>query len=150
MVRAYAAATPTEVVPNGVDLEFFAPSDKPVDPRTVVFNGTLDYRPNLDAVQHLVDDVWPLVLKRCPDARLDDRRNASAEDRQRLQRPSVKLTGQVPDVRPYLESAAVVAVPSGWAGGPASRSLKASRWGRRSCRLLSAAKASRCETASIC
>jgi glycosyltransferase involved in cell wall biosynthesis len=117
VVRAHAPATPTVVVPNGVDVDVFAPSDEPVEPNTVVFNGTLDYRPNLDAVQHLLDEVWPLVLNRCPDARLSIVGYASPDDVRRLQRPGVVFTGLVPDVKPYLRRAAVVAVPVRMGGG---------------------------------
>jgi glycosyltransferase involved in cell wall biosynthesis len=117
VVRAQAPATPTAVVPNGVDVDVFAPSDEPVEPQTVVFNGTLDYRPNLDAVQHLVDEVWPLVRGRCPEARLTIVGYASQDDVRRLQRPGVVFTGLVPDVKPYLRRAAVVAVPVRMGGG---------------------------------
>jgi glycosyltransferase involved in cell wall biosynthesis len=117
VVRAHAPGTPTVVVPNGVDIDMFAPGDEPVEPQTVVFNGTLDYRPNLDAVAYLVDEVWPLVVERCPGARLSIVGYAGPDDVRRLQRPGVVFTGQVPDVRPHLRRAAVVAVPVRMGGG---------------------------------
>ena len=51
------------VVPNAVDLDYFAPSGGAVDAHTLIFNGTLNYRPNVDAVRYLIDDIWPLVRR---------------------------------------------------------------------------------------
>jgi len=117
VVRAHAPNTPVAVVPNGVDLEAFRPGIAPPAPRTVVFNGTLDYRPNLDAAHHLVDEIWPLVTRRCPDARLTIVGRGDRAEIKRLRRPGVMVTGEVRDVRPYLEAAAVVAVPIRMGGG---------------------------------
>jgi sugar transferase (PEP-CTERM/EpsH1 system associated) len=117
VVQAIAPRTPTAVVSNGVDTEFFSPGDEPEESRTVVFNGTLAYRPNVDAVHHLIDDVWPLVLERCPDAVLKIVGRADPSEVRRFTRPGVIVTGEVPDVRPYLHSATVVAVPIRIGGG---------------------------------
>jgi glycosyltransferase involved in cell wall biosynthesis len=117
IVRAAAPRTPTAVVPNGVDLEYFSPSSDPVVPRTLVFNGTLEYRPNLDAAYHLVQEIWPLVRDRCPDAELAIVGRAAEADIRRLRRDGVLVTGEVPDIRPYLQRAAVVGVPVRMGGG---------------------------------
>jgi polysaccharide biosynthesis protein PslH len=117
IIRAYAPSTPIAVVPNAVDLDTFAPSAAGVEPGTVVFNGTLDYRPNVDAAQHLVEEIWPLVLNRYPKARLTIVGRGQEADLRRLRRPGVTVTGEVPDVRPYLTRAAIVAVPVRIGGG---------------------------------
>jgi glycosyltransferase involved in cell wall biosynthesis len=116
-VRACAPSTPTAAVPNGVDLEYFAPWTGDVQPNSVVFNATLDYRPNVDAVNHLVEDVWPLVQARSPSAQLWIVGNAPEREAQRLRRPSIEVLGRVPDVRPYLGGAQVVVVPVRMGGG---------------------------------
>ena len=117
IIRAHAPDTPTAVVPNAVDLDAFAPSAASVEPATVVFNGTLEYRPNVDAAQHLVEEIWPLVLNSYPEARLTVVGRGQEADLRRLRRPGVTVTGEVPDVRPYLRRAAVVAVPVRIGGG---------------------------------
>jgi sugar transferase (PEP-CTERM/EpsH1 system associated) len=116
-VQAAAPATATAVVANGVDLDYFAPWTGECQPYSVVFNATLDYRPNVDAVNHLVDDVWPLVLADCPSARLVLVGSAPPREIERLQRPSIDVVGRVPDIRPYLGRAQVVAVPIRMGGG---------------------------------
>lgn len=117
IVRRHARQTPVGVVPNGVDTEYFTPGAGGGRPRTVVFNGILTYRPNVDAARHLVDEIWPLVRARHPDARLTLVGRAGADDRARLTRPSVQVLGEVADIRPYLRDAAVVAVPVRIGGG---------------------------------
>jgi len=71
----------------------------------------LDYRPNLDAALFLVDEVLPLVRETHPDARVTIVGRSDPAELKQVQRPNVEATGEVPDVRPYLERAAVVAVP---------------------------------------
>jgi glycosyltransferase involved in cell wall biosynthesis len=117
IVRREAPMTLTAVVPNGVDTERFRPEPGAVRPRTLVFNGLLQYRPNLDAALWLVDEIWPRVVARCPDARLAIVGRGEPADLARLERPGVEVTGEVPDVRPYLHAAAVVAVPIRMGGG---------------------------------
>jgi glycosyltransferase involved in cell wall biosynthesis len=104
-------------VPNGVDLDFFSPRDLTPERQTVVFNGVLDYRPNLDAAHHLVDEIWPLLAERFPDAKLSIVGRGEPADLRRLSRAGVAVTGEVPDLRPYLASAAVVVVPIRMGGG---------------------------------
>ena len=117
ILRERAPFTPVSVVPNGVDLRYFSPSHAQVEPETVVFNGILTYRPNLDAARHLIDEIWPHVQRRQPAARLTIVGRAPAEEVERLRRPGVEVTGEVPDIRPYLAKAAVVAAPVRIGGG---------------------------------
>jgi glycosyltransferase involved in cell wall biosynthesis len=116
-VKAIVASTPTAVVPNGVDLDYFAAWTGETRPYSVVFNGVLNYRPNLDAATHLVDEVWPLVLERCPPARLVLVGRAPDRTAEALRRPTVDVVGSVPDIRPYIGGAEVVAVPIRMGGG---------------------------------
>ena len=111
VVRATAPETPTAVVPNGVDVDYFKPSPREREPGSIVFNGVLDYRPNLDAALFLVDEVLPLVREKHPNARVTIVGRSDPTELKQVQRPNVEATGEVPDVRPYLERAAVVAVP---------------------------------------
>lgn len=116
-VRTAAPRTPLAVVPNGVDLEYFSPAGSPVQPRSLVFNGIMTYRPNLDAALYLLDEVWPHVRDACPDARLTivGRGTQSALGGRR--QAGVDLFDEVPDIRPHLQHAAVVAVPVRIGGG---------------------------------
>jgi sugar transferase (PEP-CTERM/EpsH1 system associated) len=130
IVRELAPQTPTAVVPNGVDIDYFRPGEKDVEPRTLVFNGLLKYRPNLDGAAYLVEEVWPLVLRSCPDARLTIVGRGDAPDLERLRRPGVSVTGEVDDIRPYLQRAAVVTVPIRLGGGTRFKVLEGLAMGK--------------------
>jgi sugar transferase (PEP-CTERM/EpsH1 system associated) len=111
MVHRLAPGTPAATVPNGVDVDYFSPDPVEVETDTLVFNGVLDYHPNLDAVEFLVQEILPRVRARRPQARvkLVGRGDLAALERFRV--PGVEVTGEVPDIRPHLQRAAVIVVP---------------------------------------
>ncbi len=111
-VRAHAPSTPHARVPNGVNTGYFAPAPLPETPRTIVFAGLMNYPPNVDAATWFSDAVLPLVVARHPDVRfriVGDK--PTPEVRALADRPSVDVTGRVPDVRPYLADSACMIVP---------------------------------------
>jgi glycosyltransferase involved in cell wall biosynthesis len=102
---------PTVVVPNGVDLEHFQPTDRPRDPTSIVFTGSIDYRPNTDAVTYFVREIFPQIIQGHPDATFMVVGMRPPEQVKSLAGRNVIVTGQVPDVRPYLARASVVIAP---------------------------------------
>jgi polysaccharide biosynthesis protein PslH len=111
VVRQEAPGTPTAVVPNGVDLEYFSPGRDQSEDGRIVFTGLLTYRPNLDAARHLVDDILPRIRERHRSATLTIVGGGRDPDLNTLRRPGVTVTGWVTDVRPYLRRASVVVAP---------------------------------------
>lgn len=59
------------VVANGVDLNFFSKVKKhlPTEP-TVLFVGTFKWLPNIEAVDEIVNRIWPFVIAKLPSAKL--------------------------------------------------------------------------------
>jgi glycosyltransferase involved in cell wall biosynthesis len=109
---------PITVVPTGVDTEQYqvAPSVSGRPP-LVVFTGSMDWEPNIDAVEYFCRDIWPGVLAAFPDARFQIvGRNPHPRVR-RLASATVEVTGTVPAVTDYLRSATVVIVPLRIGGG---------------------------------
>jgi glycosyltransferase involved in cell wall biosynthesis len=72
------------------------------EPATVVFVGTLDYPPNVEAVTRLVCDVLPLVRARVPAARVVLAGRRPTEAVQALAREGVEVLGDVPDTAAVL------------------------------------------------
>jgi glycosyltransferase involved in cell wall biosynthesis len=116
------------VVPNGVDLAAALPL--PGVPRdSVVFVGSLDWRPNTDAALELAREVWPLAAPRLPGCRLVlVGRNPPAAVRAETG-PSIQVTGNVPWVAPYLASAFATAVPLRSGSGTRLKLLEAAAAG---------------------
>jgi glycosyltransferase involved in cell wall biosynthesis len=109
----------TTVVPNAADVDFYQPrsADPPPDGRTVVYFGLLSTVPNIDAVIHFVQDVWPRIAEARPDARFKIIGGRPPPSLLALAGPQVELTGFVPDLRPHLAAAAAVVVPLRLGGG---------------------------------
>ena len=110
-----------EVIPNGVDVEYFSSLPKNVPEKcshlskgkTVIFVGTLDYGPGEMAVKYFCNEILPILHKKDPDIcfiavgqnppaflnRMADRDNR------------ILVTGRVSDIRPYVASALIFVVP---------------------------------------
>ena len=101
------------VVPNGVDTDYFRPVPGNAKPESLVFSGSLDWRPNVDSLLYFLDEIWPLIRAAFPGATMAAvGRNPSASLRARIEKqPSVMLRASVEDVRPHIKGAAVCVVP---------------------------------------
>jgi glycosyltransferase involved in cell wall biosynthesis len=108
--RRISPHTPTHVIHNGVDTDYFRPMGSPKRRRSVVFEGNMNFNPNVEAARFLVLEVLPLLQSRGPvDVYLVG--NHPAPDVLALQGDRVHVTGYVDDVRPYLDQAAVFVCP---------------------------------------
>ncbi len=119
LTARFPGSSEPRVLPSGFDPEFFTGQSDPAlrQGGPVVFLGSLDYAPNQDALEHLVQDILPLLRATHPDAKVQlVGRRPSARARE-LVGPNLELHSDVPDVRPFLERAACVVVPLRIGGG---------------------------------
>ncbi len=129
MERRYGAEH-VGVVPNGVDLDYYAPLPDPSEPG-LTYVGSLDWMPNQDAVRWLIESIWPLVRREIACASLSIvGRRPPAWMRRLCEEPGVSLHADVPDVRPYLSGASVAIVPLRIGGGSRVKILEAMAAGR--------------------
>lgn len=118
------------VIPNGIDARAYrpaAPSEVSGPPYRLVFTGTMDFRPNVDAVLWFAHHVLPELKRRYgeqfhfdivgqrPHARLKPLEGD----------PAITLTGWVADVRPYIARAMVYVAPLRMGGGTRLKLLEA-------------------------
>ena len=99
------------VVPNGVDTAYWRRTSSTLGRDEVLFTGAMDYPPNVDAALFLIRKVMPIVRQRRPAARLSIVGRDPVAALRREASSVVRVTGTVPDMRPYLGSAAVFAAP---------------------------------------
>jgi len=129
-LRRLVPGLPVSVVPNGVDTQYYQPAEGETN-GSLVFTGKMDFRPNVDGVLWFFERVWPLVKSRLPQARLlVVGRNPSPRLSPLLQDPQVKVTGFVPDVRPYIARATLYVVPLRVGGGTRLKVLEAIAMGK--------------------
>jgi len=128
-LRELDPALKVQVVPNGIDTALYdrtqvAPIDLP--PHSLVFTGTMDFRPNVDAALWFAREVLPLIKRDVPDvhfvivgqrphARLAELRSDT----------SIVITGGVEDTRPYITGASVYVIPLRMGGGTRFKLLEA-------------------------
>lgn len=107
-------------ISTGVDSDYFSPTGcNGREISDIVFTGSMDWLPNEDAVQWFVSEVFPLIRSRRPDTTFtiagrdpsQSIRNLSNRD------PSIRVTGSVPDIRPFLAGASLFIVPIRIGGG---------------------------------
>ncbi len=119
------------VVPTGVDTQRYrvAPSASG-NPPIVAFTGSMDWEPNIDAVEYFCREIWPSILADFPDARFQIVGRNPHPRVQRLQSASVEVTGTVQSVMDYLHSATVVIVPLRIGGGTRLKIFEAMAMGK--------------------
>jgi polysaccharide biosynthesis protein PslH len=113
------------VIPNGVDLEYFAYNPAP-EPGRIVFTGNMSWPPNEDAAEHFARDLMPAIRNRIPAASFWI---VGAQPSTRVRNLSslagVHVTGTVDDIRPWISSAAVYASPLRFGLGVKNKILEA-------------------------
>ena len=101
-----------QVIPNGVDTEFFSPQPAKKT-HDLVFTGNMNYPPNIDSVLYLVHKVLPLVRKERPGTTL---LISGVDPTPRVRElakidPLITVSGRVPDIRDSYAAATVFAAP---------------------------------------
>ena len=102
------------VVANGVDTKWFQEKKKNLPPApTLLSVGTFKWLPNVEAVNFLVQKVWPQVKALIPQARLWIVGNAPTTEVFAYQKKdsSITVTGGIPDIRDAFAGAHVLMAP---------------------------------------
>src|SRR6185437_10214292 len=124
-VQASAGHTPVTRIPLAVDVP-----DRPLAPEgsgqpTILFVGGFAHPPNADAARWLAASIFPRVVQRVPDARLELVGNEPGDGILALGGGRVSVHGSVPDVTSYMDRAAVVVAPLRIGGGMRVKVLEA-------------------------
>jgi len=117
IMRQAAPKTPVMVAPNAVNVEYFCPSDEPIDSDALVMTGLMHYRPNIDGAVYFVREILPHILASRPKAVFYIVGAGATNELKRLASDNVVVTDTVADVRPYVYKSAVFVVPLRMGGG---------------------------------
>jgi sugar transferase (PEP-CTERM/EpsH1 system associated) len=119
------------LLPNGVDLDYWSPAairpqDIEVGSEALVFDGTMDFRPNVDAVLWFAQEVWPMIRAERPSSHFYIvGRHPSPEVLALSEDPGIIVTGMVDDTRPWVAGCEVYVVPMRMGGGVRLKVLQA-------------------------
>ena len=123
-----------QVIPNGVDVKFCAEAGLARAGResgnggkgsTILFVGSMDYYPNVDAVVWFVREVWPEIKKACPGMSFVVVGRNPATEVRALAATDIIITGTVDDVRPYYADALAAVIPLQTGSGTRLKILEA-------------------------
>lgn len=121
------ADLPIEVIPNGVDLEYFKPQITEEEFPSLVFTGFMNYIPNEDAMIYFCSKILPLVEETYSQIKCyivgkgvsDKLRKAVANKK------NVMLTGFVEDVKTFINKASIFICPLRMGTGIKNKVLEA-------------------------
>ena len=120
---------PVVYIPSGVDLE-----DRPIcfDPHSsdeVLFVGSYQHPPNVEGALWLVREVWPLVRRAHPGARLTLAGRAPPPSIQALAAADICVPGTVANLQPYYGRSTMMVAPIFWGSGVRIKILDALAYG---------------------
>jgi sugar transferase (PEP-CTERM/EpsH1 system associated) len=107
------------VIPTGVDVDYFQALPTEEIANSLVFIGSMDWLPNEDAILYFVDTILPLIKRQCPEVSLEVVGRSPSRKLQALaeREKSVRLTGWVEDIRPFVARGSICIVPLRIGGG---------------------------------
>jgi sugar transferase (PEP-CTERM/EpsH1 system associated) len=125
------AGVPCTLIPNGVDTEYFSSNGSRKEKGPVIaFLGRMDYFPNIDAVGYFVNEIFPIIRHKRPDARFRIiGSNPAAKIRALAKCDGISVTGHVPDVRLHLVDAMMSVAPLRIARGTQNKVLESMAMG---------------------
>ena len=102
---------PIYIVPNGVDIQYFEPNGFHPQPYTLVFNGSLSYSANLEAMRFFCQAIFPRIQTAIPHVQLAITGNADPSIIDEFAHYGVHLTGFLDDIRPTISSSWACVTP---------------------------------------
>lgn len=116
---------PKYVIPNGVETDFFKPSDREQEPYSMVFTGMMAYVPNDDGMLYFLDEIFPRIQEKIPQAKIYIVGIRPTKELKARENEHIKVTGFVDDVRPYVWRSSVYVVPLRMGSGTRLKVLEA-------------------------
>jgi polysaccharide biosynthesis protein PslH len=116
------------VIPIAVDTDLLKPVRRQPGSANILALGTLSYPPNADGIRWFAREVFPLIRRENSAATLTIIGKKPPNDFLRLaeQYPeTIKVTGFIPDLTPFLEQAALMVIPVRAGSGMRVRILEA-------------------------
>jgi glycosyltransferase involved in cell wall biosynthesis len=109
----------------GTDLPAEPVHESEASTSNVLFFGSYDHPPNVEAARRLVHHIFPRIRSRVPGATLHIVGENPPDDVRAAAGDGIVVPGRVPDLGPWLERAAVVVAPIATGGGMRIKVLEA-------------------------
>ncbi len=110
-----------EVIPNGVDIEYFVPYGKQevenirkkynISTPSLLFRGIMNFQPNIDACLWFLNNVYPIVKKHIPEIKFYIVGPGTPKKIKKYVNKDIIVTGYVEDLRVYIAATSINICP---------------------------------------
>lgn len=115
-----------DVVPNGIDAKYFlAKKRENVNPLRVLYVGNFTWLQNIEAVEDLVNKVWPKIKKEMSNVKLWIVGMHMTDYIKNLKSEEIEVTEGMPDIRDAYRKSTVLVTPIKGPGGTRLKILEA-------------------------
>jgi len=129
LARTHKASN-LRLLPNGVDLETFAPRGHDyTHSKTILFTGNMDYAPNVDAVNYFAETILRIIRSKIADVKFVIAGQKPVQKVTALANEYITVTGFVKDLAATYNSASVVVAPLRFGAGTQNKVLEAMAMG---------------------
>lgn len=99
------------VIPNGIDTEYFSPSVGSVKKHTLLFNGNMQYQPNVKSAVYIVEHILPLIHVTNPEVTLLISGTSPTQKVKELESDKVTVSGWMDDIRDAYNASEIFIAP---------------------------------------
>jgi glycosyltransferase involved in cell wall biosynthesis len=126
VMQSHVSGLDVSIVPNGVDSQFFTFQKKQLskEPK-ILFVGNFKWLQNREAASILVQQIWPIILKKLPTARLWIVGKFPSKAILALQSSKVEVSDTIDDIRQAYRKSDVLLAPIYGPGGTRYKILEA-------------------------
>ncbi|HSZ25084.1 MAG TPA: glycosyltransferase family 4 protein [Cytophagaceae bacterium] len=106
-----------KTIPAGVDLESYHYIKKSNDYLSLCFLGSMEWMPNVQAIEWYIEKVWPTLIQKFPRLTLHIAGKGMSEEMKNRKIPGITFHGTVPDAGAFINEHDVMIVPLLSGGG---------------------------------
>lgn len=124
--------TRIEVIPNGIDGNFFSPKNNIRESYpSILFHGNMDFSPNIHSVKYIAEQILPLIKSKIPNVKFFVVGGNPTDEIKRLgENKNIIVTGYVKDIREYISKASVGLYPMKSGSGIKNKILESMAMGK--------------------
>jgi glycosyltransferase involved in cell wall biosynthesis len=129
IVNAELGRKAAVAIPIGVDSDYFTRKNPLPDNHVIGFMGAMDVTHNEQAVIYFVNEIFPKIKQKVPDAEFLCIGGGVGEKLTALKNDAVRFTGWVDDIREHLAKCRVFVCPMTFGSGIKTKILEAASYG---------------------
>ncbi|MCX7736876.1 MAG: glycosyltransferase [Candidatus Kapabacteria bacterium] len=114
-----------KLLTNGTDTEYFVPPENPEIRNGILFSGKLDIWANVLMIERIVKEIFPIIQKKVPDAKLKIVGSNPSKWIESLESDSISIYKNVPSMLPYLQGSELFLHPHSGGSGIQNKLLEA-------------------------